>query len=283
MGRLSQFEGKIDRAFDNAVLKLLSAHFEDTYALDLRYYRVEMGQEFRFSDFLAAHPGVKVLLHSSFVSPIMKGDKVAVMDADITGPSIPKAFGMTERPTGIEDVIYPVKSRNGINVMSINLILENETDPVVWRGPILGGTLQQFWTDVYWGNNDIMYMDMPPGTGDVMLSAYQLLPIDGIVIVTSPQELVGMIVEKSLNMADIMNVPVLGMIENMSYYKCPDCGSEHAIFGESRVEEIAKQYGIKNTARLPLDPELAKACDEGTVEDYNGICVPPLEEFVSKL
>ena len=212
-----------------------------------------------------------------------KGDKVAIMDADITGPSIPKAFGMTERATGIEDVIYPVRSRTGINVMSINLILENETDPVVWRGPILGGTLQQFWTDVYWGNNDIMYMDMPPGTGDVMLSAYQLLPIDGIVIVTSPQELVEMIAEKSLNMADIMNIPVLGIIENMSYYKCPDCGSEHSIFGESRVEEIAAKYGIKNIAKLPLDPELAKACDEGTVEDYSGICVPPLEEFVSKL
>lgn len=212
-----------------------------------------------------------------------KGDKVAIMDADITGPSIPKAFGMTERATGIEDVIYPVRSRTGINVMSINLILENETDPVVWRGPILGGTLQQFWTDVYWGNNDIMYMDMPPGTGDVMLSAYQLLPIDGIVIVTSPQELVEMIVEKSLNMADIMNIPVLGIIENMSYYKCPDCGSEHSIFGESRVEEIAAKYGIKNIAKLPLDPELAKACDEGAVEDYSGICVPPLEEFVSKL
>ena len=128
-----------------------------------------------------------------------------------------------------------------------------------------------------------MYMDMPPGTGDVMLSAYQLLPIDGIVIVTSPQELVEMIVEKSLNMADIMNIPVLGIIENMSYYKCPDCGSEHSIFGESRVEEIAAKYGIKNIAKLPLDPELAKACDEGTVEDYSGICVPPLEEFVSKL
>ncbi len=212
-----------------------------------------------------------------------KGDTVAIMDADMTGPSIPKAFGMTERATGIEDVIYPVRSRTGINVMSINLILENETDPVVWRGPILGGTLQQFWTDVYWGNNDIMYMDMPPGTGDVMLSAYQLLPIDGIVIVTSPQELVEMIVEKSLNMADIMNIPVLGIIENMSYYKCPDCGSEHSIFGESRVEEIAAKYGIKNIAKLPLDPELAKACDEGTVEDYSGICVPPLEEFVSKL
>lgn len=212
-----------------------------------------------------------------------QGRKVALMDADITGPSIPKAFGMTERATGIEDVIYPVKSRTGINVMSINLILENETDPVVWRGPILGGTLQQFWTDVYWGNNDVMYMDMPPGTGDVMLSAYQLLPIDGIVIVTSPQELVEMIVEKSLNMADIMNVPVLGIIENMSYYKCPDCGSEHEIFGPSRVDEIAEQYGIKISARLPLDPELAKACDDGTVEDYNGICVPPLEEFISKL
>ena len=211
------------------------------------------------------------------------GHKVAVMDADITGPSIPKAFGMTERATGIEDVIYPVKSRTGISVMSINLILENETDPVVWRGPILGGTLQQFWTDVYWGNNDIMFMDMPPGTGDVMLSAYQLLPIDGIVIVTSPQELVEMIVEKSLNMAGIMNVPVLGIIENMSYYKCPDCGSEHAIFGESRVEEIAKQYGIKNTARLPIDPLLAKACDEGTVEDYDGICIPPLKELIGRL
>ncbi|MBR3146603.1 MAG: Mrp/NBP35 family ATP-binding protein [Eubacterium sp.] len=212
-----------------------------------------------------------------------RGEKVAVMDADITGPSIPKALGITEKATGIEDVVYPVANRNGIKVMSINLLLENETDPVVWRGPILGGTLQQFWTDVYWGKNDVMYMDMPPGTGDVMLSAYQLLPIDGIVIVTSPQELVEMIVEKSLNMADIMNVPVLGIIENMSYFKCPDCGSEHAIFGESRVEEIAAQYGIKNIAKLPIDPELAKACDNGEADSYDGICVPPIEEFVSRL
>lgn len=214
---------------------------------------------------------------------LRKGDRVAIMDADITGPSIPKAFGMTEKATGIEDVVYPVSTKGGIKVMSINLLLENETDPVVWRGPILGGTLQQFWTDVYWGKNDIMYMDMPPGTGDVMLSAYQLLPLDGIIIVTSPQELVEMIVEKSLNMANIMNVPVLGIIENMSYYKCPDCGSEHEIFGESRVEEIAALYGIKNTAKLPLDPELAKACDSGEIEGYSGICVPPIEEFVEKL
>ena len=212
-----------------------------------------------------------------------RGQKVAVMDADITGPSIPKAFGMTEKATGIEDVVYPVSTKGGIKVMSINLLLENETDPVVWRGPILGGTLQQFWTDVYWGKNDVMFMDMPPGTGDVMLSAYQLLPIDGIVIVTSPQELVEMIVEKSINMADIMNVPVLGIIENMSYYKCPDCGSEHSIFGESRVEEIAALYGIKNIARLPIDPELAKACDKGEIEEYSGICVPPVETFVDKL
>lgn len=212
-----------------------------------------------------------------------RGQKVAVMDADITGPSIPKAFGMTEKATGIEDVVYPVSTKGGIKVMSINLLLENETDPVVWRGPILGGTLQQFWTDVYWGKNDVMFMDMPPGTGDVMLSAYQLLPIDGIVIVTSPQELVEMIVEKSINMADIMNVPVLGIVENMSYYKCPDCGSEHSIFGESRVEEIAALYGIKNIARLPIDPELAKACDKGEIEEYSGICVPPIESFVDKL
>ena len=214
---------------------------------------------------------------------VRRGEKVAIMDADITGPSIPKALGITEKATGIEDVVYPVASRNGIKVMSINLLLENETDPVVWRGPILGGTLQQFWTDVYWGKNDIMYMDMPPGTGDVMLSAYQLLPIDGIIIVTSPQELVQMIVEKSLNMADIMNVPVLGIIENMSYYKCPDCGTTHEIFGESKVDEIAALYGIKNVAKLPLDPDLAKACDNGMVDSYSGICVPPIEEFVAKL
>lgn len=226
----------------------------------------------------------KSSITSLMASAAMRGGrKVAVMDADITGPSIPKAFGMTEKATGIEDVVYPVSTKGGIKVMSINLLLENETDPVVWRGPILGGTLQQFWTDVYWGKNDVMFMDMPPGTGDVMLSAYQLLPIDGIVIVTSPQELVEMIVEKSLNMADIMNVPVLGIIENMSYYKCPDCGSEHSIFGESRVEEIAALYGIKNTAKLPLDPDLAKACDNGTIEEYSGICVPPIEAFVDKL
>jgi len=217
------------------------------------------------------------------VSAKKKGLKTALMDADITGPSIPKAFGITEKANAIEDVVYPVSTRSGIKVMSLNLLLENDTDPVVWRGPILGGTLQQFWTDVYWGENDVMFLDMPPGTGDIMLSAYQLLPIDGIVIVTSPQELVEMIVEKSLNMADMMKVPVLGVVENMSYYKCPDCGSEHELFGESRVDEIAALYGIKNTARLPLDPALAKACDEGKIDEYEGDPLATVQAFADKI
>jgi Mrp family chromosome partitioning ATPase len=154
---------------------------------------------------------------------------------------------------------------------------------VIWRGPILGGTLQQFWTDVYWGENDYMFIDMPPGTGDVMLSAYQLLPIDGIVIVMSPQELVEMIVEKSINMADMMNIPILGIVENMSYYKCPDCGMKHEIFGESKVDEIAALYGVKETARIPLDPELAKLCDEGDIESYRGEPLDTIKAFAEKL
>ena len=217
------------------------------------------------------------------VKASQKGLKTAVLDADITGPSIPKSFGVHKKAYGSDIGIIPVNTEGGIKLMSINLLVDNEEDPVIWRGPVIAGAVQQFWTDVAWGDIDVMFVDMPPGTGDVPLTVFQSLPVDGIIVVTSPQELVGMIVEKSLNMANIMNVPVLGIIENMSYYKCPDCGSEHAIFGESRVEEIAAQYGIKNTARLPLDPELAKACDEGTVEDYSGICVPPIEEFVSKL
>ena len=152
--------------------------------------------------------------------------------------------------------------------MSINLLLENETDPVVWRGPVLSNVIQQFWSNVVWGDIDVMFVDMPPGTGDVALTVYQTLPVDGIVIVTSPQELVGMIVEKAYKMAEMMNVPVLGIVENMSYFRCPDCGNEHPIFGESHVEEVAASYGIKNIAKLPIDPALAAACDNGTIENY---------------
>ena len=177
------------------------------------------------------------------------GYKTAILDADITGPSIPKAFGIKERAEGTEDGLLPAKTKTGISVMSINLLLENDTDPVVWRGPVIAGTVKQFWTDVIWGEVDFMFVDMPPGTGDVPLTVFQSLPVDGIIVVTSPQELVSMIVEKAVKMANLMNVPVLGIVENMSYFECPDCGKTHAVFGESKIEEIAASYGIENIAK----------------------------------
>lgn len=196
------------------------------------------------------------------------GLNVAVLDADITGPSIPKAFGLTEKAQGNEQMILPSITKSGIKAMSINLLLEDETDPVVWRGPILGGVIEQFWSDVCWGDIDVMFVDMPPGTGDVALTVYQSLPVDGIVIVTSPQELVGMIVEKAVKMAEMMDIPVSAIVENMSYFKCPDCGQEHKIFGESNIDGIAAKYGIQAVAKLPMNPEIAKACDNGSIEDF---------------
>ncbi len=195
-----------------------------------------------------------------------KGYTTAVLDADITGPSIPKAFGIKERAQGNADGILPVVTASGIEIMSVNLLLENETDPVVWRGPILAGTVKQFWTDVIWNDVDYMFVDMPPGTGDVPLTVFQSLPLDGIVVVTSPQELVSMIVEKAVNMANMMNVPIMGVIENMSWFECPDCHKKHYPFGKSRLEESAKEYGLDILARLPIDPKNAKACDEGKIE-----------------
>ncbi len=197
-----------------------------------------------------------------------QGRKAAILDADITGPSIPKAFGLKEKAMGNDEMLLPSVTRTGIKAMSINLLLENETDPVVWRGPILGGVIEQFWSDVAWGDVDVMFVDMPPGTGDVALTVYQSLPVDGIIIVTSPQELVGMIVEKAVKMAELMEIPVLGIVENMSYFKCPDCGKNHSIFGESHIDDIAVKHGISNVAKLPMDAQVAKACDEGTIEDY---------------
>lgn len=194
------------------------------------------------------------------------GYKTAVLDADITGPSIPRAFGLTEKAMGNEMGIYPVETKMGIEVMSINLLLENDTDPVVWRGPVIAGTVKQFWTDVIWGEIDNMFIDMPPGTGDVPLTVFQSLPIDGIVVVTTPQDMVGMIVEKAVNMAKLMDIPVLAIVENMSYYKCPDCGKEHHIFGDSHIEELAKKHGIDTVCRLPINPYLASAVDRGMVE-----------------
>ena len=200
------------------------------------------------------------------VSMARKGKKVAILDADITGPSIPMAFGVSDRPRGDEQGIYPPESQSGIKIMSVNLLLENSTDPVVWRGPVIAGTVKQFWTDVIWGEVDYLFVDMPPGTGDVPLTVFQSLPVDGIVVVTTPQDLVGMIVEKAVNMAGMLHVPVVGFVENMSWYQCPCCGQKLPVFGDSRIEEIARAHGVENFAALPLDPRVAAACDKGAIE-----------------
>lgn len=199
-----------------------------------------------------------------------KGYKTAIMDADITGPSIPKAFGLHGHAEASEWGLLPVKTAAGIGVMSLNLLMKNETDPVVWRGPLISGAVKQFWTDVIWSDVDYIFIDMPPGTGDVALTVFQSIPVDGIVIVASPQELVGMIVEKAVNMAKMMDVPVLALVENMSYITCPDCGKEIHIFGESHIDEIAQKHGVETVARMPIDPALAAACDAGTIESFNG-------------
>ena len=195
-----------------------------------------------------------------------QGYKAAILDADMTGPSIPQAFGIHEEALSSEIGILPAVSKTGIRVMSLNLMLENESDPVVWRGPVIAGAVKQFWTDVAWGDVDFMFVDMPPGTGDVPLTVFQSLPVDGIVVVATPQELVGMIVEKAVNMTDLMNIPVLGLVENMSSFRCPDCGKVHAIFGESHADEIAKKHGITPVCRLPINPKLAAAVDAGAIE-----------------
>ena len=207
----------------------------------------------------------------------------AILDADITGPSIPNAFGIHEKAHGIEEGIFPAQSAKGTKIMSINLLLKNEEDPVVWRGPVIAGAVKQFWTDVIWDKVDFMFVDMPPGTGDVPLTVFQSLPVDGIVIVTSPQELVEMIVGKAVKMAEMMNVPVLGIVENMSYFKCPDCGREHALFGSSRIEEFAAKFGIDTIAKLPIDPKLAAACDKGTIELYDGDWLDKLSAKIEAL
>lgn len=212
-----------------------------------------------------------------------RGYKTAILDADITGPSIPKAFGTKEKATANELGIFPIKTKTGIGTMSVNNLLENDTDPVVWRGPVIAGTVKQFWTDVLWGDVDYMFVDMPPGTGDVPLTVFQSLPVDGIIVVTSPQELVSMIVGKAVKMAEMMNIPVLGLVENMSYFKCPDCGKEYPVFGESRLEEVAAEYGVDVLGRLPIDPKLAAACDKGMIELFEGDWLDGAADKIEKL
>ena len=198
------------------------------------------------------------------------GYRTAVLDADVTGPSIPRMFGVKEKAAGDEKGLLPCVTRSGIQIMSVNLLLPDETDPVIWRGPIIAGTVKQFWSEVIWEDVDYMFVDMPPGTGDVPLTVFQSLPVDGIIIVTSPQELVSMIVGKAVKMAKMMNVPIYGLVENMSYVECPDCGGHISVFGESHVEEIAAQHGLQVLGRMPLNPEIAAAADRGDIESIDG-------------
>ena len=209
-----------------------------------------------------------------------RGHQAAVLDADITGPSIPQAFGIHGGAMGGEDFLYPSRTRTGIELMSINLLLPNETDPVVWRGPVIAGAVTQFWTDVLWQDVDYMFVDMPPGTGDVPLTVFQSLPIDGVVIVTTPQDLVSMIVAKAVNMAGMMNVPVLGIVENMSYFRCPDCGGTHSVFGESKVASVAEAFGIGHFCKLPIDPAVSAMVDAGEVESVPGGEIAPMADVL---
>lgn len=212
--------------------------------------------------------GVGKSIVTSMLAVLMqrKGYKTAILDADVTGPSIPRAFGLKERAESDGEHILPVKTKTGIDVISVNLLLENETRPVIWRGPVIAGMVKQFWTDVVWNDIDYMFIDMPPGTGDVPLTVFQSLPIDGIVIVTTPQELVSMIVSKAANMANMMNIPVLGIVENMSYVVCPDCGRKIYVFGEGKANEVASDFGYEVLGEIPMDQKFAALCDNGIIE-----------------
>ena len=208
-----------------------------------------------------------------------RGYHTAVLDADVTGPSIPKLFGIHQRAYGDENGILPARTKTGVDIMSVNLLLENEEDPVVWRGPVIAGAVKQFWQEVIWKDVDFMFVDMPPGTGDVPLTVFQTLPVDGIVVVASPQELVSMIVAKAVKMAEMMHIPVLGIVENMSYFDCPDCGKRHYIFGQSKLEALAKEHSVPHTASLPIDPKIAETVDEGRVESLFELLLPLAKEL----
>lgn len=228
--------------------------------------------------------GVGKSLVTGLLATLLKrrGYSTAVLDADITGPSIPKMFGIKDKAMGCDEGIFPVESKTGVRVMSINLLLEHDTDPVVWRGSLISGTVKQFWSDVIWGDVDYMFVDLPPGTGDVPLTVFQSLPINGVILVTSPQSLVSMIVSKAVNMAKMMDVPVYGFVENYSYFRCPDCGKTVEIFGKSKLSEIALEYSLPVLARLPIDPDTARLCDEGKMEQVSLDGVMPAAELIAK-
>jgi len=226
----------------------------------------------------------KSIVTSMLATAMKRRDyNVAILDADITGPSIPKSFGAKGDILSTGDGLLPLETKTGIKMISVNLLLEDETRPVVWRGPVIAGTVKQFWTDVVWGDVDYMFIDCPPGTGDVPLTVFQSIKLDGIVIVTTPQELVSMIVKKAVNMAALMNIPVIGLVENMSYVKCPDCGKEIHVFGESKAEEVCAEYNIPLLARIPMDPSLSALVDKGIIELMENDYIDPAADAVAKL
>ncbi|HAL63040.1 MAG TPA: ATP-binding protein [Clostridiales bacterium] len=229
--------------------------------------------------------GVGKSIVTSLLAVIMqrRGFNTAILDADITGPSIPKTFGISGKVEGTDNALFPAKSKMGTQIISTNMLLEKDTDPVIWRGPVIAGVVKQFWTDVIWKDVDFMFVDMPPGTGDVPLTVFQSLPISGIVVVTSPQELVGMVVKKAVKMAEMMKIPVLGVVENMSYFECPDCHKKHSILGESRIADFAKEEGIETISKIPLDSKLASACDKGMIELFEGDWLDDLADKIEKL
>lgn len=229
--------------------------------------------------------GVGKSLVTGMLSALLRqrGYHVGILDADITGPSIPRMFGITKKAEGNELGTFPQQSQNGIRIMSINLLLQNEEMPVIWRGPLLAGTVKQFWTDVLWGDLDFLFMDMPPGTGDVPITVFQSIPLDGVVIVTSPQELVSMIVKKAYNMAKQMDIPILGVVENMSYINCPDCGKEITLFGESKLSKTAKELGVDVLGRIPIDPYITQLVDQGGFDQFSSSYLSEAVEKVESL
>ncbi|MCK9267954.1 MAG: Mrp/NBP35 family ATP-binding protein [Alkaliphilus sp.] len=234
---------------------------------------------------LSGKGGVGKSIVTSMLAVTMNrmGYKTAILDADITGPSIPKIFGLKGKAEGDSRGIFPIKSSTGIDIMSINLVLDSDTDPVIVRGPLISSTVKQFWTDVMWGDIDFMFVDMPPGTGDVPLTVFQSITVDGIIVVTSPQELVSMIVSKAVRMAEIMDVSIIGLVENMSYFTCPDNGKDYKVFGESHIDEVAEKHNLKVLAKLPIDPKISEACDKGEIELYDGNWVDPVAKILEEM
>ncbi|MGI6037849.1 MAG: P-loop NTPase [Limnochordia bacterium] len=244
----------------------------------------ELNQIEKVIGIMSGKGGVGKSLVTSLLAVTMNrlGHRIAILDADITGPSIPKAFGLKEKAQRGEFGVFPVRTKTGIDIMSINLLLEKETDPVIWRGPILAGVVKQFWTDVIWGDVDYMFIDMPPGTGDVPLTVFQSIAVDGIVVVTSPQDLVSMIVSKAVKMAKMMEIPILGLVENMAYFRCPDNDKIYHIFGESHIEEIAEEHNLPVLAKLPIDPQISAFCDQGQIELFDGYWLDPVARVLAE-